>query len=158
MTNQITLSSSTLCPNKAYEAKHVILEPVAFQPAIYDYKIHKYNKITIYIRLALQTIKTSMYTGTIGFEGSVFVPCQCNSCFAPLLVIYSTWYPWEQAAKTLTASINLEMTANDCLQNMCFKIRWHLSSDLFLNTIKCIIHVLKFYCGCWKAVWSQHNN
>lgn len=33
-----------------------ILEPVEFQPAIYisiyDYKIHKYNKITIYIQLA----------------------------------------------------------------------------------------------------------
>lgn len=30
-----------------------------------NYKIHKYNKITIYTQLALQTIKISMYTETV---------------------------------------------------------------------------------------------
>lgn len=83
MTNQITPLSSTICPNKAW-GKCFILEPVQFKPAIlYDYKIHKYNKITFYTRLTLQTIKTNMYTETVVFEGSVFVPRQGNGCFAP---------------------------------------------------------------------------
>ena len=76
MTNQITPFLSTVCPNKAWGKRFIL------QSAIYDYKMHYYyyHKITIYTKLALQTIRTSMYTGTVGFEGSdVFVPLKCNS-------------------------------------------------------------------------------
>ena len=63
-TNQISLLSSTVCPNKAWGNRFIL------KPAIYDYKIHYYHKITIYTKLAFcKKPKTSMYTGTAGFEG-----------------------------------------------------------------------------------------
>lgn len=46
LTNQISPLSSTVCPNKAWGNCFIL------KPAIYDYKIHYYHKITIYTKLA----------------------------------------------------------------------------------------------------------
>lgn len=95
MTNQITPLSSALCPNKAW-GKRFILKPVQLKPAIFDYKIHKYNKITIYTRLALQTIKNQYVHRRLW--GQRLRTSSVQKLLCPVLTICTTWGQAAEAA------------------------------------------------------------